>query len=116
MRQSIFGWGRSYLVRLSSTLSGPTRPPRPYDRKLSEADTRDDYLTTSARPLRPLAYGSASGNCRPVSGPLAADGLERPLPDRRYSRTRPNPDLEQAKLDGGFISLSSYSPYGLKNL
>jgi len=29
---------------------------------------------------------------------------------------RPNPDLEQAKLDGGFISLSSYSPYGLKNL
>ncbi len=31
-------------------------------------------------------------------------------------RFRPNPDLEQAKLDGGFISLSSYSPYDPKNL
>lgn len=94
------------------------RPPEPQNCRSYDRFTLKANLTGiwASRPLRPLAYGSASGNCRPVSGPLAADGLERPLPDRRYSRTRPNPDLEQAKLDGGFISLSSYSPYGLKNL
>jgi hypothetical protein len=31
-------------------------------------------------------------------------------------RYRPNPDLEQAQLDGGHISLSSDSTYGFKNL
>lgn len=61
-------------------------------------------VPTTFRPLRPLAYGSASGSCRPVSGPLAAEGLEWPLPDRRYIRTRPEAVSSQRVLLRNFFA------------
>jgi hypothetical protein len=57
---------------------------------------------------------SATNGCfREVKNqrPLFGDELEE-----MSVAFRPNPDLEQAQLDGGHISLSSDSTYGFKNL
>ena len=61
--------------------------------------------------LRPGSVGNVPVTCR-------SDGtdVERQLLFSANSHYRPNPDLEQAQLDGGYILLSSYSPLDLKNL
>ena len=57
------------------------------------------------RPLPPLAACPVSGGNGKVSSPSVSDGVIRPLLDRRYSRTRPNPDRHRKNARKSAIEL-----------